>query len=191
MRSATTTGIGWCATAAGSSNAGRCSATTRQDYGRRSSATTRRPPGELAGELHQRLRDDASLGGLRRNLGALPAHRGHPGDGGSFGIRVDPSSTKMVSWRRRSISTPTRLATPAVDRCLAAADLRAQQPQPLHGPERPLSVRPLSCRCREARLHPPPDPCAARLRIRGELTAAVSRSATEAVGSYGTRLISP
>jgi CheY-like chemotaxis protein len=29
------------------------------------------------------------------------------------------------------------------------------------------------------------------LRIRGELTAAVSRSAMEAVGSYGTRLISP
>src|SRR5436190_23811433 len=29
------------------------------------------------------------------------------------------------------------------------------------------------------------------LRIRGELTAAVSRSATEAVGSHGSRLISP
>src|SRR3954447_17038367 len=29
------------------------------------------------------------------------------------------------------------------------------------------------------------------LRIRGELTAAVSRSATEAVGSHSTRLISP
>src|SRR3954452_24291495 len=29
------------------------------------------------------------------------------------------------------------------------------------------------------------------LRIRGELTAAVSRSATEAVESHGTRLISP
>src|SRR3954451_14434499 len=30
-----------------------------------------------------------------------------------------------------------------------------------------------------------------QLRIRGELTAAVSRSATEAVGSHGSRLISP
>src|SRR3954464_11642925 len=33
--------------------------------------------------------------------------------------------------------------------------------------------------------------CANLLRIRGELTAAVSRSATEAVESHGTRLISP
>jgi hypothetical protein len=31
----------------------------------------------------------------------------------------------------------------------------------------------------------------AGLRIRGELTAAVSKSATEALGSHGTRLISP
>ena len=34
-------------------------------------------PGRLAGELHQRLRDDAPVGGLRRDLDALPAHRRH------------------------------------------------------------------------------------------------------------------
>src|SRR4051794_30073385 len=33
--------------------------------------------------------------------------------------------------------------------------------------------------------------CKAKLRIRGELTATVSRSATDAVESHGTRLISP
>ena len=38
-------------------------------------------PGGLAGELCQRLCQRPSLGGLRRDLDALPAHRGHAGNG--------------------------------------------------------------------------------------------------------------
>ena len=36
---------------------------------------------ELAGEFHQRLCDVASVGGFRRDLGALPAHRRYAGNG--------------------------------------------------------------------------------------------------------------
>ena len=50
-------------------------------------------------------------------------------------------------------------------RGVAAAVVRGQQPQPQHGLGRPLSVRPVACRDREAGLHPPPRP-PARLRAR-------------------------
>ena len=36
---------------------------------------------ELAGEFHQRLCNLASVGGFRRDLGALPAHRRYAGNG--------------------------------------------------------------------------------------------------------------
>ena len=59
-----------------------CSATTRattiealQDALRAGRA------GELAGQFRQRLRDGASVGGFRRDLGALSAHRRHHRDG--------------------------------------------------------------------------------------------------------------
>ena len=71
-----------------------------------------RRAGELAAELHQRLCDHASVGGLGRDLGALPAHRGHAGDGRLVRrARRSRSSTKMVSWKPASTSTPTRPAT--------------------------------------------------------------------------------
>ena len=42
----------------------------------------RRPAGRLAGQLRQRVRDLAPVGGLGRDLGPLPAHGRPAGDGG-------------------------------------------------------------------------------------------------------------
>ena len=53
----------------------------RQDYGARLQAHhAAGPAAGLAGAVRQRLRQRPSLGGLRRDLGALPAHRRHAGD---------------------------------------------------------------------------------------------------------------
>ena len=52
------------------------------DYGQALAAPLcRRRPAGLAAELRLGLCDHASLGGFRRDLGALSAHRRHPGDG--------------------------------------------------------------------------------------------------------------
>ncbi len=62
----------------------------RRDAGLRGgaeSALRRRPEADVAGRLHHRLRELASLGGLGRDLGALPAHGRRPGDGG--GVRPE------------------------------------------------------------------------------------------------------
>ena len=49
----------------------------------------RRPAGRLAGAVRHRLRQRASVGGLGRDLGPLPAHHRHARDGGGL-RRVDP-----------------------------------------------------------------------------------------------------
>ena len=55
----------------------------REDYG---AALERHyasgPPADWARALRQRLRDDAPVGGLGRDLRPLPAHLGHAADGG-------------------------------------------------------------------------------------------------------------
>ena len=81
-RSGTIIGISWCATAASSSNAARYSVTIRRTTRPRSSATTSkaRPP-NWPERFVSAYADLASMGGFRRNLGALPAHRRHARDG--------------------------------------------------------------------------------------------------------------
>ena len=61
-----------------STRAGRSSATRRESYGEALEALLRaRPEAGLGGRLRQRLRDDAPLGGLRRDLDPLSAHGRH------------------------------------------------------------------------------------------------------------------
>ena len=142
-RSATISGTGWCATAASSSRSARCSATNAPTTARPCNATTsraRRPTGSRASS---RLRHHASVGGLRRDLGALPAHRRHardrrapsacrPGRAVTQGDELD-ASVDFDPYRAPGIR-------PA-DRELAAAHRRPQQPEPRDGPARPLPVR--------------------------------------------------
>jgi hypothetical protein len=78
------------------------------------------------------------LGGLRRDLGALPAHRRRDRNGGAFGIRVDPplddSSTLSANFGidpdcgadiRRIIDDwlPLTVALNSLNRCMGRPDL--------------------------------------------------------------------
>ena len=69
------------ATARAASRSARCSATSAPTTPRRIAAPLRAGRARrLAAALRQRLRDDASVGGLGRDLGALPAHGRHARD---------------------------------------------------------------------------------------------------------------
>ena len=121
--------------------------------------------------LRQRLCDHASLGGLRRDLDPLPAHGRHPRHRrelrprrSSPRVGDDPRDT-----RRSSTSTPTARADfDSLIARLAAAHGRGQQPEPQHGPARPLPVRPEPDVVTKVRfihdlLHPPRTPTGAPL----------------------------
>ena len=62
----------------------RCSATSGRTTARPWAPTTRRA-GRLAGAVRDGICERASVGGLGRDVGALPAHDRHAGDGG--GVR--------------------------------------------------------------------------------------------------------
>jgi hypothetical protein len=114
----------------------------------------RRPPG-LAGALRQQLRERPPVGGLRGDLGTLSAHRRHARDGGCLRSAGSPADRRrrrpQGGGRLRSLQGRERL--PA-DRCLASDHRRPEQPQPLHGPARPLSLRARAGGHAKARLHP-------------------------------------
>ena len=131
----------------------------RQDYGEALKAHyAARPAGRLGGALRQRLRQRASLGGLRRDLGALPAHRRHAGDRRArSGIRVDPHAARAddlsaeVDFDVYSVPgiepiidawLPLSFAVNSLNRSMGHPDLYPFV----------LSAR----RDREAGLHPPP-----------------------------------
>ena len=94
----------------------------------------RRPAG-LAGAVHLRVRDRPPVGGLGRDMGALPAHDRHAGDrrrvravgeaqaGGRAGDETgaEGAGRRALGVRRRAQG-------------LARADLRPEQPQPRSGP---------------------------------------------------------
>ena len=105
-RSATGTGTGWCATAVRWTHAGRSSATTTVDYGealQRHYANGPKP--NWQDEYVSSYAGAACLGGLRRDLGALPPHRRYAGDGPLLGRFVNPRVKESGLLRRRSIST--------------------------------------------------------------------------------------
>ena len=75
----TTTGTCSSATPAASTSAGRIFGDERESYGEALERYyERRPEARLGGRARQRLRDDAPLGGLRRDLDPLSAHGRHP-----------------------------------------------------------------------------------------------------------------
>ena len=65
----------------------RCSATSARTTRRRSTATTPSgPPPDWARAPRERLRDHAPVGGLGRDLRALPAHPRHAADRAAYGV---------------------------------------------------------------------------------------------------------
>jgi hypothetical protein len=69
------------------------------------------PPADWQEEVRFSLRDDPPLGGLRRNLGALPPHRRYDGDGGCFRRAVGPNSTIPGLLKANLEDTETGRAT--------------------------------------------------------------------------------
>ena len=97
----------------------------------------------VGGRLHQRLCDDASVGGLRRDLDALPAHGRHAGHRGGLRALGQPAGRRQPARRDGDRLRSLPAAGPRQpDPGLAAADRRGQQPEPEHGPAGPLPVRP-------------------------------------------------
>ena len=115
-----------------------------------------RRAGRLAGSLRQRLRQRASVGGLGRDLGPLPAHGRHARNR----RRVRPVLRRDAPTNRRSPTVPTRVAgTPPAfvrspDRQLVSADLRPEQPESRPRARRRLSVRPVTAGDCQAAVRP-------------------------------------
>ena len=99
-------------------------------------------PPDWARTLRQRVRVDASVGGLGRDLRALPAHGRHARDRAQLRPRA---AARSRSAARRRPAVTTRAARLRRLRRSAHAWVpltdRAQQPEPQHGPRRPVSVR--------------------------------------------------
>ena len=115
-----------CSATSGRTTARRC----KQHYANGAAAG-------LAGAFRHRLCQRASLGGFRRDLGALFPHGRHAGD------RATPSGCACGRKRRKGadLSTAIDFDPHSADhgphhRCLAAADLRGQFDQPQHGHRR-------------------------------------------------------
>ena len=109
----------------------------RADYDEALQAPLRAgPPRRLGQTLRQRLRDDAPVGGLGRDLGPLPAHGRHARDGAQpTACRCSPR--RSAARRAAQAASPPRSSIRVVrrpDRRLDPADRRAQQPEPQHGP---------------------------------------------------------
>ena len=114
-----------------STRSGRCSATSAPTTPRRCSAhyaTTRRRGWD--GPLRQHLRHRAPVGGLGRDLRALPAHPRHPADG--RGVRHARRPARRRQRPRAPLARPSerRRAFDDIVDDLAAADLRAQRGEP-------------------------------------------------------------
>ena len=110
-----------------------CSATSAELCRGDRPALQRGCAGRLAGQLHQPVRDDAPVGGLRRDVRALPAHLRHGRD--CLGIRAGHG---------RGAAAVHVFSRPC-HRCVGPAQHRAQPDQPQHGQGAALPVR-----------HPPP-----------------------------------
>ena len=96
-RSATTTGTGCSPAAIGSTPFARCFGDERADYAAAlQQHYDQRRAGSLAGALHQRLRQHASVGGLGRDLGALPAHDRRAGDGRCLRLVAAPTAFRRA-----------------------------------------------------------------------------------------------
>ena len=114
--------------------------------------------GRLAGALRHRLCQRPSVGGLRRDLGALLPHGRHAGD------RQLPSacgcgrrSARAPTWRRRSTSIRT---APTMDRIIDAwlpLTFAVNSINRSMGIAGPLSVRAGAGGHRQAVVHPRPD----------------------------------
>ena len=114
-----------------------------------------RTEGGVGGRLCQRLRHHAPLGGLRRDLDPLSAHGRHARHRRGLRPLGQPGgrggSARRSGDRLRPLPGRGR---PAPGAGLAAADRGGEQPQPQHGPARPLPLRPEPERHREGALHP-------------------------------------
>jgi len=109
------------------------------------------------------------LGGLRRDLGALPPHRRHAGDGERLRHGGEAASRRGGRARRAHRLRPLRRREHRPDRRrLAALRLRDEQRLTGDGAGGPLPLRALARRHRQARLHPPPRPRAGE-RVGGRI----------------------
>src|ERR1700722_543497 len=111
-------------------------------------------PCRLVGALRFRLRDLTSMGGFRRNLGALPAHRGHARNG----ERVRAQDRAVCRQRGRAFrQAQFRPLCGRFDRAdcrrLGAVRRRHEQRQSGDGQARPLSVYPRAGGGGEAAVH--------------------------------------
>ena len=106
-RPAIISGTGWCATMRPARRLPRpVRRRARRLCAGAADALQRRRAGRLAERLCQRLCHRASLGGFRRDLGALSAHRRHAGDRARF----RPVDAPRAGARRRS--TPASISIP-------------------------------------------------------------------------------
>ena len=91
--------------------------------------------------FHQRLCHVASVGGFCRDLGALPPHRRHAGNGARLRtIRAPAAGAARRARRPGRFRSVQGARSVGVDRNLDTIEQRAQQSQPDHGLERHLSL---------------------------------------------------
>ena len=98
-------------------------------------------PPELASGVHLGVRDDAPLGGLRRDLGPLPPHHRHPADRRSHRPPSRRHRDESSRHRCRSAGVVSRTSRPAAAERLGVDVAGIQPHQPGDGLRRSLSVR--------------------------------------------------
>ena len=85
-----------------------CSATTAHDYDQAlQKHYDEGAPPNWQDNYRQHVCHHPSLGGFRRDLGALSAHRRYAGDGGRLRPEGEAAARRAAHWRRRSILIPT------------------------------------------------------------------------------------
>ena len=178
-RSATTTGSGSSTAPTGSSAFRALFGDERADYDAAlQRALPERRAGRLAGALRHRLRQRASVGGLGRDLGALPAHDRHARDGGGV-RRVDQAAAPRRAGAGARAADRGRRRDAAFDRLIASWFPLTYVLNNLNrglGARRRLSVRALAAGGREA-----------ALRARGHRGSAARRAAPPAESDAAAR----
>ena len=155
-RSATTTGTCWSTPTPWLENFRELFGDERADYAealRRTTTTARRPTGPTASS---RLRELASVGGLGRDLGPLPAHGRHAGHRDELRRRCAERGTHERPVRCRDSGSPSipRRRVSRLPQRLGAPDQRAQRAVAQHGPARLLPLRAAARGRGQAAVHP-------------------------------------